>query len=55
MTDTNNITGDKLISKELSPEGKANWDLIFGNKEEECPCEECEKQKQAYTHWVLGE
>jgi hypothetical protein len=42
---TNDITGDKLQSKELSPEGKANWDLIFGTKQDtvvEAPQEEAE-------------
>lgn len=29
----NEVTGDKLINKELSAEGKNNWDLIFSNKE----------------------
>jgi len=33
---TNDVTGDALRSKELSPEGKKNWDLIFGNPVPEC-------------------
>ena len=28
----NNITGDSLRSKELSQQGKDNWDKIFGKK-----------------------
>ena len=32
-TATNDITGDKLISKTLSKEGEANWDRIFGKKD----------------------
>ena len=28
----NDITGDTLRSRELSPEGKENWDRIFGAK-----------------------
>ena len=35
MATTNPITGDKLRSKELSPQGKANWDAIFGKKEKQ--------------------
>lgn len=31
----NDITGDKLVSKTLSPEGKANWDTIFPPKVKE--------------------
>lgn len=34
----NNITGDSLRSRPLSPEGEANWDRIFGGKKEGvCP------------------
>jgi hypothetical protein len=33
MTSKNDITGDSLRSKELSEEGKKNWDLIFPPKE----------------------
>lgn len=32
---TNDITGDNLISRTLSKEGEANWDLIFGKKKKE--------------------
>lgn len=28
----NDITGDALVSRTLSKEGEANWDLIFGKK-----------------------
>lgn len=28
----NDSTGDRLISRTLSKQGEANWDLIFGKK-----------------------
>lgn len=45
MSSKNDITGDSLVSKELSPQGKENWDKIFKPTHE----------KAKYTHWVLGE
>lgn len=32
MATKNEITGDSLISKTLSPEGESNYDTIFGTK-----------------------
>lgn len=32
MATKNDITGDSLISRGLSKEGEANWDLIFPPK-----------------------
>lgn len=29
----NDVTGDRLVNKELSEQGKANWDIIFSKKE----------------------
>ena len=31
----NDSTGDRLISRTLSKQGEANWDLIFGKKKKE--------------------
>jgi hypothetical protein len=36
----NDSTGDRLISRALSKEGEANWDLIFGKKKEPMPHDE---------------
>ena len=35
MATRNDVTGDALISRTLSKEGEANWDLIFGKKKKE--------------------
>ena len=32
MAAKNDITGDAIQSKALSPQGRANWDNIFGKK-----------------------
>jgi len=41
MVATNDVTGDKLVSKELSEQGKANWDLIWPPKKKSGKCEDC--------------
>lgn len=48
MSNVNDVTGDKLISKALSKEGKDNWDIIFGKKEDR------PVQPEYIPHWVLG-
>lgn len=34
MPSTNDVTGDRLVSKVFSPQGEANFDKIFGKKED---------------------
>lgn len=45
----NDITGDALRSRELSPQGKANWDAIFPPRKK-CTYTPCGSDGRACAH-----
>lgn len=52
MTNTNNITGDKLISKVPTQEYLDNYDRIFGKKKEDkIFVRRCPGKSRVFSEW----